>query len=69
MGRTLADEAGKLLDSAKTLKEAIDRTLRALELNYSDEAIEEEFGFGEADFIKDFTDQFLDDCKSLEDYC
>lgn len=65
IGRTLIDEASKLLDNAKDLQNAIDRTLKTLELNYSPEEIAEEFGDDDADWLKDYTDQFLDDCNLL----
>lgn len=55
LGRTLAAEALKLLDSAKDLKEAIDRTLKNLQQNYSDAEIEENFGEDDEDWIADFT--------------
>jgi len=69
MGRTLADEAGKLLDHAKDLKNAIDRTLKQLKLNYGPAEIEEEFGSDEQEFIDDFTNGFLEDIELLEKYC
>jgi hypothetical protein len=68
LGRTLAAEAGKLLDSAKVLKNAIDQTLKSLKDTYTDEEIAENFE-EDADWISDFTEQFLDDCNNLEKYC
>lgn len=66
LGRTLAAEAGKLLGSAKDLKEAIDRTLKSLQQEYTDEEIEENFGDDDEEWIEAYTEQFLDDCNSLE---
>jgi hypothetical protein len=68
VGMTLAAEATKLLDHAKDLKEAIDRTSAALKLNYNEEDIAAEFEEDE-DWINDFTEQFLDDCNKLTEYC
>ena len=55
LGKTLADEALKLLSSAKDLKEAIDRTLKNLQQNYTDAEIEENFGEDDEEWIADFT--------------
>jgi len=44
LAKTLASEADKLLDSAKNLKEAIQRTLNNLKSNYTNEDIEDTFG-------------------------
>jgi len=44
LAKTLASEADKLLDSAKNLKEAIQRTLTNLKSNYTNEDIEDTFG-------------------------
>lgn len=68
--RTLSDEAGKLLDHAKDLKEAIDRTLKSLKLNYSAEDIAEEFSDpDDLEWIASFTEIFLDDITKLETFC
>lgn len=68
--KTLADEAGKLLDHAKDLKEAIDRTLKSLKLNYSPEDIAEEFADPtDLEWIANFTEIFLDDINTLETFC
>lgn len=69
LGRTLAAEATKLLDSAKALKSAIDRVLKNLKQNYTDAEIEENFGEDDEDWIADFTQGFLDDCNELERFC
>jgi hypothetical protein len=70
VAKTLAQEAGDLLDDAKDLKEAIDRTLKSLKLNYSPEDIADEFADPtDLEWIATFTDTFLDDINTLETFC
>ena len=54
LARTLAAEASKLLDNAKTLKVAIDRVLMNLKQDYSEEEIEMNFGDGDREWIDDY---------------
>jgi DNA-directed RNA polymerase specialized sigma subunit len=51
------------------LKEAIDRTVKTLEVDYSDEEIEENFGEDDADWIEAFTEEFVISITSLMQFC